>query len=73
MFASWIVGHSVLQRVKAGEKEWAGSGKVYIIGGGGGGYFLRGKMTQVNDRSLKLKDLFSVMVGCNKRTYMINF
>ena len=35
MFASWIVGHSVLQRVKAGEKEWAGSGKVYIIGGGG--------------------------------------
>lgn len=38
-----------------------------------GGYFLRGKMTQVNDRSLKLKDLFSVMVGCNKSTYMINF
>ena len=30
-------------------------------------------MTQVNDRSLKLKDLFSVMVGCNKSTYMINF
>ena len=27
-----------------------------LIGGGGGGYFLRGKMTQVNDRSLKLKD-----------------
>ena len=33
-----------------------------------GGYFLRGKMTQVNDRSLKLKDLFSVVVCCNKRT-----
>ena len=46
---------------------------LYNWGGGGGGYFLRGKMTQVNDRSLKLKDLFSVMVGCNKRTYMINF
>ena len=31
--------------------------------GGEGGYFLRGKMTQVNDKTLKSKDLFSVMVG----------
>ena len=30
--------------------------------------FSRREMTQVNDRSLKLKDLFSVMVCCNKRT-----
>ena len=30
-------------------------------------------MTQVNDRSFNLNDVFSVMVGCNKSTYMINF
>ena len=30
--------------------------------------FSRREMTQVNDRSLKSKDLFIVMVGCNKRT-----